>query len=43
MTAITQHSVVEKRASEGVFFPSFFPLIMFWLELKAYGDAPHVL
>ena len=26
-----------------MFIPFFFPLFMFWLELKAYGDAPHVL
>ena len=44
MAAITQHAIVEKRAGEGMFFfPFFFPLFMFWLELKAYGDAPHVL
>ena len=43
MAAITQHAIVEKRAGEGMFFPFFFTLFMFWLELKAYGDAPHVL
>ena len=43
MAAITQHAIVEKRAGEGMFFPFFFPLFMFLLELKAYGDAPHVL
>ena len=44
LAAITQHAIVEKRAGEGMFFfPFFFPLLMFWLELKAYGDAPHVL
>ena len=43
MAAITQHAIVEKRADEGLFFPFFFPLFMFWLELTAYGDAPHVL
>ena len=43
MAAITQHAIVEKRAGEGMVFPFFFPLLMFWLELKAYGDAPHVL
>ena len=39
MAAITHHAIVEKRAGEGMFFPFFFPLFMFWLELKAYGDA----
>ena len=43
MAAITQHAIVEKRAGEGMFFPFFFPLFMFLLELKAYCDAPHVL
>ena len=43
MEAITQHAIVEKRVGEGMFFPFFFPLFMFWLVLKAYGDAPHVL
>ena len=43
MAAITQHAIVEKRAGEGMVFPFFFPLFMVWLELKAYGDAPHVL
>ena len=43
MAAITQHAIVEKRAGEGMAFPFFFPLLMFWLELKAYADAPHVL
>ena len=43
MAAITQHSIVEKRVGEGMFFPFSFPLFMFWLELKAYGDALHVL
>ena len=43
MAAITQHAIVEKRAGEGMVFPFFFPLFMFWLELKAYGDVPHVL
>ena len=36
-------AIVEKRAGEGMAFPFFFPLFMFWLELKAYADAPHVL
>ena len=35
MEALTQHAIVEKRAGEGMFFPFFFPLFMFWLELKA--------
>ena len=43
MAAITQHAIVEKRADEGMFFPLFFPLFMFLLELKANGNAPHVL
>ena len=43
MTAITQHAIVEKRADEGMLFPFLFPLFMFRLEFKAYGDAPHVL
>ena len=43
MAAITQHAIVEKRVGEGMFFPFFSPLFMFWLELKAYGDAYHVL
>ena len=43
MAAITQHAIVEKRVGEGMFFPFFFPLFVFLLELKAYGDAPHVL
>ena len=43
MAAITQHAIVAKRAGEGMFYPIFFPLFMFWLKLKAYGDAPHVL
>ena len=43
MAAISQHSIIEKRAGEIMFIPFFFPLFMFWLELKAYGDAPHVL
>ena len=43
LATITHHAIVEKRAGEGMFFPFFFPLFMFWLELKAYGDAPHVL
>ena len=42
MAAITQHAIIEKRAGEGMFFPFFFPLIMFLLQLKAFGDAPHV-
>ena len=41
MAAITQHAIVEKRASEGMVFPFFFPLLMFWLELKAYA-MPHM-
>lgn len=43
MTAIKQHAIVEKRAGEGMFFPFLFPLFMFWLEFKGYGEAPHVL
>ena len=43
MAAITQHAIVEKRAGEGMVFPFFSPLFMFLLELKAYGDAAHVL
>ena len=43
MAAITQHAIVEKKAGEGMLFPFFFPLFMFWLELKAYGDTPHAL
>ena len=35
--------IVEKRAGEGMLFLFFFHLFMFWLELKAYGDAQHVL
>ena len=41
MAAIKQHAIAKKRVGKGMsFFP---PLFMFWLELKAYGDAPHVL
>ena len=43
VAAITHHAIVEKRAGEGMVFPFFFPLFMFWLELKASDDAPHVL
>ena len=43
MTAIKQHAIVEKRAGEGMFFPFLFPLFMFWLEFKGYGEALHVL
>ena len=41
MAAIKQHAIDEKRVGKDML--SFFPLFMFWLELKAYGDAPHVL
>ena len=43
MAAIKQHAIVEKRAGEGMFFPFFFPLFMFWLEFKTYSGAPRVL
>ena len=43
MAAITQHAIVEKRACEGMAFPFFFPLFMFWLELKAYGEMQNKL
>ena len=42
MAAISQHAVVEKIAGEGIVYPIVFPFFMFWLEVKAYGDAPHV-
>ena len=41
MAAIKQHAIAEKRVGKGMLF--FFPLFMFWLEVKAYGDAPYVL
>ena len=40
--AIKQHAIVEKERVK-VFFPFFFPLFMFWLEIRAYGDDLHVL
>ena len=32
-----------KKSGWRYVFPFFFPLFMFWLELTAYRDAPHVL
>ena len=41
MAAITQHAIVEKRAGEGMFFPFFFPLLMFGLNLR-HMVMPHM-
>ena len=41
MAAIKQHAITEKRVGKGMLY--FFNILMFWLELKAYGDALHVL
>ena len=39
---VSELPVCDNGAGEGMVFPFFFPLFMFRLELKAYGDAPHV-
>ena len=41
--AIKQLAIVEKEPVKVCFFHFLFPLFMFWLGFKAYGDDLHVL